>query len=270
MALVAFASNRSPGMSTAVLAIAATWPQPRRAVVAELDPDGGTIAGRQVVAHDPGLISLAAAGSHGVTAELVAASIQQLGNETLVLLAPPGPDRVAASLGALRAGGLGRVLAAMPGLDVLADCGRIDSRSPALPYVQDADAVVLVVRSGIEDVVGLQHRLQTLTLDRARLTVVVVGRRPYGPEEVSTALGLNVLGVVDHDPRAAQALGEGGRPERSRLWRSAAAVSDALVGSIPAAAATSAWSTPSPPAPSAIPPGHGEAVGRAIGYEVQP
>lgn len=234
MALVAFASNRSPGLTTTVLALAATWPAPRRVVVAELDPDGGTIAARQILAHDPGLISLAASGSRGLKPELIMACVQQLANGTLALLAPPGPDRVTASLDALGPAGLDRQLGELPGLDVLADCGRVDRRSPALRYLRGADAVIFVVRSSIEDVVGLKHRLQTLDLGPVACGIVVVGRRPYPPEEIAQACTVPVLGVIDHDPRAATALGNGNSPERSRLMRSAAVLARHLPGLLPA------------------------------------
>ncbi|MDQ2727557.1 MAG: hypothetical protein M3Y91_06785 [Actinomycetota bacterium] len=233
MALVAFGSNRSPGLTTAVLALAAAWPAPRRAIVAELDPDGGTIAGRQVLPHDPGLISLAAAGSHGLSAELVGAGVQQLANGTLALLAPPGPDRVTASLDALGAAALGRTLGGLPGLDVLADCGRVDRRSPALGCVREADAAIFMVRSSVEDVVGLQHRLQTLELETSMCGIVVVGRGPYPPGEIAEAFAIRVIGVIDDDPRGAEALGTGGRPERCRLLRSAETLAREILRVLP-------------------------------------
>ncbi len=257
MALVAFASNRSPGLTTAILALAAAWPAPRRAIVAELDPDGGTIAGRQVLPHDPGLISLAAAGSHGLSADLVGAAVQQLTNGTLALLAPPGPDRVTASLDALGAAALGRTLGGLPGLDVLADCGRVDRRSPALGCLQEADAAIFVVRSSIEDVVGLQHRLQTLDLETATSGIVVVGRHPYPPADIAEAFTIPVIGVIDHDPRGAEALGVGGRPDRSRLLRSAETLAPEILRVLPGPAPLD----PRPAehdgrrrAPSALPP----------------
>ncbi|MDQ6840221.1 MAG: hypothetical protein M3137_18285 [Actinomycetota bacterium] len=258
MALVAFGSNRSPGLTTAVLAIAATWPAPRRAIVAELDPDGGTIAGRQVLPHDPGLISLAAAGSHGVSVDLVLAGVQQLQNGILALLAPPGPDRVSASLDALGAGALARTLRTLPGLDVLADCGRVDRRSPALPCAQEADATIFVVRSSIEDVVGLQHRLQTLDVGTSTCAIVVVGRHPYPAEEIAAAFTIPVIGVIDHDPRGAEGLGMGGRPERSRLMRSAETLSREILRVLPGPAPLDSRLTAPTPSrrhpPSAIPP----------------
>lgn len=259
MALVVFASNRSPGCTTAVLAVAAAWPAPRRAVIAELDPDGGTIAARQILPYDPGLISLAAAGNRGVTSDMVARSIQVLANGTPALVAPPGPDRVSASLEALGEAGLGHALADLPGLDVLADCGRIDRRSPALPYLAEADLVVFVVRPTIEDVVGLQHRLQTLEIGWRGCGIVIVGRGPAGTDEVAHALALPILGTLDHDPRGAAIIGEGGLPRRSALLRSAGGLSDRLVRDLPAASPGPAaspemagprWS----PVPSALPP----------------
>lgn len=261
MALVAFGSNRSPGMTTAILALAAAWPAPRRAVVAELDPDGGTIAGRQVLPHDPGLISLAAAGSHGLHPDLIGAAVQQLANGTLALMAPPGPDRVTASLDALGAEALGRTLGALPGLDVLADCGRVDRRSPSLGCLQEADAAVFVVRSSIQDVVGLQHRLQTLDVGASTCAIVVVGRHPYPPGEIAEAFAIPVIGVIDHDPRGAEALGTGGRPDRSRLMRSAETLAREILRVLPGPAPVEPGRSDILPGrrrpPSALPPTRG-------------
>src|SRR5918994_1059606 len=63
MAYVAFASAKaSPGVTTAIAALAATWPAERDLVVAELDPAGGDLVVRFDLAAEPGLVSLAAAG----------------------------------------------------------------------------------------------------------------------------------------------------------------------------------------------------------------
>jgi len=63
MAYIAFASAKgSPGVTTAVAALAATWPADRPLVVAELDPAGGDLVVRLDLATEPGLVSLAAAG----------------------------------------------------------------------------------------------------------------------------------------------------------------------------------------------------------------
>jgi hypothetical protein len=239
MGLVALASARSPGLTTLALALAATWPEPRRAVVAELDPDGGTLAGSVAANPDPGLTSLAAAGRHYLSPELVASNFQQLPNGRPVLLAPPSPDRTVADLRALSPVGLGETLATLPGFDVLADCGRIDSASPALGVLQQANAAIFVVRPTVADVVGLRDRLETLDLQSSpqlQAGIVVIDHGPHTSEEVARAFRLPVIGTIAWDPKCAEILAEGRRPPASsKLLRSAAVVAADIAGQIPAA-----------------------------------
>jgi hypothetical protein len=253
MGLVALASARSPGVTTMAVALAATWPERRRAVLAELDPDGGTLAGSVAANPDPGLTSLAAAGRHYLSPELIVSNFQQLPNGQLVLLAPPSPDRTVAALRALSPVGLGETLAALPGFDVLADCGRIDSASPALAVLQRADAAIFVIRPTAADVVGLRDRLETLDLraPQLRVGIVVVDHGPHSAEEVTRAFRMPVIGTVAWDPRGAEILAEGRRPSASsKLLRSAAVVASDVAGQVPAAAArlayVTSWKDPRP------------------------
>jgi hypothetical protein len=253
MALVALASNRSPGLTTLGLALCCTWPLPRQVALAELDPSGGTIATRQVVPHDPGLLALAAAGSHGLVADLVLDHLQRLPAGPVVLLGPPSPDRASAALRTTVRAGMLPVLGALPGLDVLADCGRVDSASPARPVLDEADLCLWLARPTTQDILGLDHRLQTLAPDPSRCALAVLGRGPYPPEEVARVTGLRLLGCVDDDPRAADRLADGSVvPPRARLLRSVAALADAVVRELP---------DPPPGCPGTTsPPGEGRAV----------
>ena len=66
--------------------------------------------------------------------------------------------------------------------------------------------------------------------------MVLVGDSPYGPEEVSTALGIEVVGVIGWDPRAAGVLTAGVTDRdlrRSLLVRSAASVADSVAARLP-------------------------------------
>ena len=206
MGMIALASARSPGLTTLAVALAATWPEPRRAVVAELDPDGGTLASSVAANPDPGLTSLAASGRHYLSPELVVSNFQQLPNGQAVLLAPPSPDRTVADLRALSPVGLGETLASLPGFDVLADCGRIDSVSPALAVLQQASAAIFVIRPTVADVVGLRDRLETLDLRSPQLGagIVVINHGPHSSEEVARAFRLPVIGTIAWDPRCAE------------------------------------------------------------------
>jgi hypothetical protein len=119
-----------------------------------------------------------------------------------VLVGPPGADQATAALGALRSR-LGPILAWMPGLDVLVDCGRLDSTGPASEFLRAADAVVVVARTQLADVWRLQARLPTLRRDAL---LVLVGDHPYRADEAAEAAGSQRFADLPHDQRAADAL----------------------------------------------------------------
>jgi hypothetical protein len=236
VALVAFVSARSPGLTTAVLALAAVWPGPRQACVAELDPAGGVLACRQAFHEEPGLITLAADANHHLDSQRVLSHFRRLADGTPVLPAPPSPDRTAASLEALNRVHLGFRLAALAGFDVLADCGRIDTRSPALPVLDAAATVVFVVRAEREDVIGLQYRLGALQVTNPTLRggIVAVGT-PQQRAEACSVFSLPILGGLDIDTKGAAALNEGNPQPRSRLLRSATQTALRIAETLPAA-----------------------------------
>jgi hypothetical protein len=224
MALLAMASARSPGLTTAALALGLSWPKSRRPLVAELDPDGGTISARHAANPDPGLKTLAAAGRHYLSPALVTSHLQTIHAGLHVLMSPASPDRCTAALGALNPVGLGEVLRAIPNFDVIADCGRIDSSSPALPVVHSADALVLLVRPSLHEIVGLRTRLETLELPQTTWAgIVVVKEGPHSVEDVAAAFTLPVIGTLEWDPRAASAINDGRRLLRQPATRPSAA-----------------------------------------------
>jgi hypothetical protein len=157
------------------------------------------------------------------------------------LLAPIAPGLAGSALSVLGSR-LAATLDTIPDTDVLADCGRVDSASPALALIQSARYVVLVVTPTIEGVAHAQARLVGLDLGAApapmasRLAVVTIGTRPYGPDEVAGVLGVPSLGVLADDQRGARELtgGQAGARRRSELMRSAAAVAEKLASHLAA------------------------------------
>ena len=235
MSLVALGSVKgSPGVTTAVAALATRWPEGRRLLVAETDPAGGDLASRLGLAAVPGLVTLAAEGRRDLTPELVWQQAQPLPGSTSssVLTAPVSAEQASAALSALGQR-LGRLLAGLDDVDVLADCGRLDPGSPAMALVRAADLVVLVARPSISQLQHLSARVQALVTGTP-VVLLLIGDRPYGVVEAGRAVGAEPLGTIAVDARAADLLASAGvthfRVLRvSGLLRTARTVAEHLV-----------------------------------------
>lgn len=258
MAYIAFASAKaSPGVTTAVAALAATWPADRELVVVELDPAGGDLAVRLDLAPEPGLVSLAAAGRRELTGQTLLAHTQTLpdvdGGEAAprrVLVGPVSADQAGASLSALR-GSLARALGEVEA-DVLVDCGRLDPASPAYDVATSAALLVMVARPVVAEVHHLAARVRAR--GRGAVSLLMVGDQPYPVTEVAETVGADPLATLPVDVRAAVAL-TAGQPaalralRRSRLLRDARALAEALATWLDPAAPVGLAAPPSPAAP---------------------
>jgi hypothetical protein len=271
---IAFASAKgSPGVTTTVAALAATWPADRELLVAEVDPAGGDLVVRFDLATEPGLVSLAAAGRRELGPDTLLAHTQELAGlahaqvrPRRALVAPVSADQAAAALTALR-GALATQLAALY-VDVLVDCGRLDPQSPAFEVATKAELLVMVAQPVVAEVHHLAARLASVGSATA-VSVLLVGDRPYSVAEVAEAVGANPLGTLPADGRSAAALAGGHvnaarALRRSGLLRDAGAIAAGLaewLGPAPgAAAATDPSAAPpvlSPVVPPAAPPGPG-------------
>ena len=238
MRVVFAAARSSPGVTTTTLACASVWPG--RVLLVEASEDGGALAARFGLTVEPGLTTLAAASRHSTNGDrpsgLLAEHVQPL----------PGTGRIDALIGPTSlepAQALLRTAAArLAGLldqadtDVLIDAGRLPAAPLAGPLLETADQLVLVVRPRVEELTALAHRMPLLTGLGPPPVVLLVGDRPYGPDEVADTLGVPVVGVLAHDPGAADALAAAGsdrRLARSALLRSATGIVDTLTGGRP-------------------------------------
>ena len=238
---VVFAAARSaPGVTTAMLACASVWPG--RTLLVEASEDGGALAARFGLGLEPGLTTLAAAVRHSAEGQALAGHRQPLpgtDGRITALVAPAALEPAQALLHTF-ARRLAELLAEVDEqTTVLVDAGRLPATPLAAPLIETADRFVLVARPRVEELQTLSQRLPMLAELGCDPELVLVGQHPYGPEEVATALGCPVTGVLAHDPRAADGLAASGPPRRlarSLLVRSARGVVDRLLDDRPATA----------------------------------
>jgi hypothetical protein len=240
MTVVALASVKaSPGVTTSLLALAATWPDQRPLLLVDADPDGGSLAARTGLPTEPGLTSLAAAARRTLRAGELDRHTQPLpGGGVPALVGPADAEHAGRALqlvGAALATELHRDL----DRDVLVDCGRLRAGSPAVPLAAAADVLVVVARPRLDELQHLRPALPRLVAAGARPALLLVGDGPYPPGEVAAALDVPVLEVFPHDPAAADQLSgqrrRRGRLERTALLRAAWAVAEQLTAADAAA-----------------------------------
>jgi hypothetical protein len=286
MALIAIAADKgAPGVTTAAVALAAVWPRP--VLLAECDPAGGDLIYRLPAASgsrlDPrrGLLSLAISARRGGHPGQVWEHAQKLRGGLDVLVGVANAEQGAGL--DLMWDQVGAALAALPEADVIADCGRLGADGRAYDLLARADAVILVTRANLGDLVRLRDRagaIEAAIRGHGGLAgrigaLVIADHKHFGPAlaEVTQVLSgagspVAVLGGLAHEPRSAEMLsGEwGGKLDRSLLIRTAREVAAQLVGRLaagpePAAVAYRPASLPPggpPPAslpPASLPPG---------------
>lgn len=232
--LIALCSLKgSPGATTTALALAARWPAPQTPVVVECDPAGGDLAARFRLPSTPGLVSLAAAARKSSDASVLWQHVQRLPAGPAVIPGPIGAEQARAALGILtprRASAL-RAAGDQPGVVVLADCGRVDPDSAALPIIRAADAMVLLAHARDDELSHIAGKLRAAATWNPRPGFVLVGDG-YTTAEVERELHVTVMGRLPHDPKGAAVLcgySRGGpSPDRSALGRAALRLAHAI------------------------------------------
>jgi hypothetical protein len=247
--LFAFASTHgSPGVTTTVLGLAATWAAStgRQVIVLEADPDGGVMASRfGELRADRTLADLVVGVRRSFDTDAVLSSAQRLWGGLPVVVAPPSAEQ---SHAALTTGGdrLAAGLAATDDLDVLVDLGRLTQRSPAFHLARRAVLTSFVCRPQFEAVASLSDRVPEIAERGCGTGLLLVGDRPYSAADVEAAVDAPVVAVLPDDPRAAGVIaGAAGSPRqlhRSLLWRSLGDLASRLVARVPPATTTGATS----------------------------
>jgi hypothetical protein len=224
------------------MAVAALWSRP--SVLVECDPAGGDVAWRMPDPNgsplDPqgGLLSLLAAGRKSFHPGLVMAHSQTIVGGLGVVTGVVTPEQAA---GVRQWEQLAALFAEVPGVDVVADLGRIGAATPQNALLQTAAAVLMVVDTVPSNVVHLRERLsrlhQTAGPMQPPVYVAVVSppKRGRAVREVREALERStapVAGVhhLAHDRSgAAFFLGQvRGNPQRTNLVRSLRPVVEVL------------------------------------------
>ena len=260
MAVVALVSLKgAPGVTTTAMALAATWPAHRPTVVVELDVAGGDLAARHDLPADPSLVSLAAAvrRDRGRAAVRLADHSIELPGGLRVVAGTPSPPEMTAAVEALAdmLPGLGDA----DGVDVLADCGRLDSAplavtsrnsgstpSPPPPLwrlLSSAHLVVVVARGSLADLSHVQAWLPPLQAHNDSVVLLLVGALSWRSDEVSSALGAAVIDTIPDDRKGAAVVGGHlHRSNRARLplLRAARQAVDRIVQVLPALGPASA------------------------------
>lgn len=233
MMLVALGALRSsPGVTTATLAIASCLDG---AVIVEGDWDGGVLATRFGLTHEPGLATLAAAARTSSEVDL-ATHAQSVAGGTLVV---PGPTSADSAAGIWTSAGdrlTSTLRSASRQRPVLVDVGRLSPLAPLAPLLSAADRVVVVARPLVEELHAITANLDRVRSSASgRVAVLLVGNRPYPAAEVAAQLQVEVVGFLADDRRTADAItgrGAAMNPRalrRSALARSARDVAERLV-----------------------------------------
>lgn len=220
------AAKGRPGVSTWATALALAWPVASGRSVLLVDADvsgGGPLSAyqRHGLGDGRGLLAWAAGGGRArpLEDELLA-----LGEEGSAWLLPGLPDAAGARALGARWPQLVRALTELCSgrdLDLVVDMGRFGSRDEAVPLLASADLVLVVLRSTFDSLSLAQPLPEQLgSMTDAPVAAVLVGdRSPYSAREVSRALGVDVVGVMPFDPRAAQRFADD--PSAARGARSA-------------------------------------------------
>ncbi|MEU6720744.1 hypothetical protein ABZ897_55610 [Nonomuraea sp. NPDC046802] len=214
MLMVLCSGGHSPGVTTAGLALTLTWP--REVLFAECDPAGGSVLSGYLVGHrqERGLGEWAVQLRRGVNAmaSLAEQVLQVDGRRILPGLASPSQVSSVQPLWPDIAG----TFTTMAG-DVIADVGRIGGTDTPVPLLAGADQVLVIAQPTLRDLSALAPRLAEITAvrnHRSSPRVLLTGDGPYGRKEVARTLGVEVVGHLPHDPKAAAVLTHGTGSER--------------------------------------------------------
>jgi hypothetical protein len=241
MAVIALTSaSGSPGVTTAAVGLALTWPRP--VLLIEADPTGGSgvLAGyfRGTREYDVGLIELAL--SPASPAEALRDVVRPLNDGHASFVAGTRAPAQATALTRIWEP-LGEALADLDshGQDVIVDAGRLGLVGSPEPLLAGADLTLLVTRSTLPSLAATRSWASAVRREhgwRQTGTLLVGDGDPYGHREVGKVLDLHVVATLADAPDAAAVFHRGAAPPRNfesgpfvRSLRAAAASIQATV-----------------------------------------
>jgi hypothetical protein len=227
----------SPGVTTAAIALALTWPSP--AIVAECDPSGGDVLAGLLAGHVPagrGLMEHAIEAGRDSRSAAAALTVQLVAlddSRTRMLLPGLTDPRQAAGLATAWPAVAASLTA--QAADVIADCGRLDA-GPGQPFavLSAARTVAIVLRPTLRQVWLARPRIEMLAqlTGRDRLALLLTGPGTHSAREVAHALSIPVAAVLPDDARTSALLSDGTGGQRQltggALMRSARSAGQAL------------------------------------------
>ena len=189
--------------TTSSLTVASSMPSGQAVVFAECDPSGGDLAAWADLRETPGWATAVAAGDRSWTG--LRAHFQEMPSG-LSVLCTPTQARMARPAVRESVARFGSLLGSMSDVVTVADCGRVGRELPA--WLGPASLVLLLVRQAstsagatvarVDRAAEVMERLGTSS--ERRVGLVIVGARPYDPQQLVDAIGGELFGVLPEDP----------------------------------------------------------------------
>jgi hypothetical protein len=218
MALLALVSpGGAPGVTTAALALTLAWPE--QVLMAECDPDGGSVLTGLFAGHFPadrGLLHLAVRIKED-PGDAEAALAQQVlpldeAGSRPVLPGPADPFQAQA----ITPGTWEQISGLLAGhtVDVIADVGQVRAVGYPFPVLAAADLITVVLRPTLRQVHAARSRLAAIRQslgERVPVALCVIGQGPHSVPEIAGALGGAFAAAVQvpFDARTAARLSDG-------------------------------------------------------------
>lgn len=230
MALIVLTSaNGSPGVTTAALGLALSWPRP--VILIDADPTAamaipaGYLQGADIPTNRS-TVDLALANREGRLVDELPLQLLDLPGTDVKFLVGPARHGQAKMLTSLWAP-LSDAFRTMPGQDVIVDAGRLGLENAPMPLLAAADLCLLAVRATLPAAIAAHSWALTIkdlfeaqgATDALGLLVIDEPGKTYPADTVADALTVPVRATLPWDPTTARLLSHGETPPTLTWWR---------------------------------------------------